>query len=145
MKASQLFSVEQKAQMVDAVARAEMHTSAEVRIYIESKCSGDVLKRSAKIFRALDMNNTQLRNAVLVYVAMQSHKLAILGDKGINDVVEDGFWDSIYLFMREEFMQGRPTEGICGAVESVGKKLQHFFPRSKDDINELSDEPTFGQ
>jgi len=92
--ATHLFSPEQKAQIVAAIKEAETQTSGEIQVHIESRCKGSVLDRAAQVFETLKMYQTKDRNGVLVYLAAEDHKFAILGDAGINAVVPANFWES---------------------------------------------------
>lgn len=139
-----IFFKEQNDLIVDAIAAAELNTSAEVRVRIENRCKGEVMSRAIAVFEILEMNKTELHNGVLIYISIKDRKIAILGDKGINDVVEEGFWDSIYEYMAEEFRESRFAEGIAGACKFIGEKLKEHFPYSADDINELPNEISFG-
>jgi uncharacterized membrane protein len=38
------------------------------------------------------------------------------------------------------FKNGEFTEGIVEAIGAAGEHLKEYFPRSADDVNELSDE-----
>lgn len=143
MNVKMIFSEEQKRVIVSAIESAEKSSSAEIRVHIESKCSGDVMERAAIIFSKLKMERTELRNGVLIYIAVDDKKVAILGDKGINEKVEDGFWDSVYKVMVDKFKNQDLTGGLCLACDMVGEKLKRFFPISKSDINELSNEISF--
>lgn len=143
MNVKKIFSEEQKRVIVSAIESAEKSSSAEIRVHIESKCSGDVMERAAIIFSKLKMERTELRNGVLIYIAVDDKKVAILGDKGINEKVEDGFWDSVYKVMVDKFKNQDLTGGLCLACDMVGEKLKRFFPISKSDINELSNEISF--
>ena len=67
-----------------AIAQAELTTSAELRVHLEDNCKEDPLDRAAYLFEKLEMHKTALRNGVLIYVAFQDRKLAILGDAGIH-------------------------------------------------------------
>lgn len=145
MTASSYFSKEQQAQIVSAIKEAEMNTSGEVRVHIESKCNEDVLDHAAWLFNYLKMDKTEHRNGVLIYLAVESKKFAIIGDRGINAVVPADFWDSTKELMRSHFAQGRFTEGISAAVLSAGEHLKAFFPHQSNDVNELSDEISFGK
>ncbi|MBC7652511.1 MAG: TPM domain-containing protein, partial [Deinococcales bacterium] len=83
-KAVNFFSEKEKELIVNAVKNAELQTSGEVRVYIESKCLFvDPLDRAKELFDQLNMYNTAERNAVLVYIAMKHRQLAIFGDEGI--------------------------------------------------------------
>ncbi len=145
ISAQDFFTRQQQDAIRQAVMDAEMETSGEIRIHIENKCEGDVLDRASFLFLKLKMNKTELRNGVLIYLAVQQRKFAIIGDKGINKVVPENFWDSIKEKMQDHFRQGDFTKGLCHAIVSSGEQLRKYFPRKKDDMNELSDDISFGK
>ncbi len=138
-----LFNDEEQQRIREAVERAEKHTSGEIRVCVEKTCSEDVLDRAANYFTKLDMHKTKLRNGVLIYVATEDHKFAIIGDGGINKVVPDDFWDNAKLQMLEHFKQGNLIEGIATGVTMAGEQLKKYFPYDIDDTNELSDDVSF--
>ena len=88
-------SPEGEREVIDVIRCAEKNTSGEIRVHIESKCKGDAVARAIYIFNYLKMYKTQQRNGVLVYVAHESRKLAIIGDVGINQRVPGNFWNGI--------------------------------------------------
>ncbi len=136
---------EQEQQIIASIERAELNTSGEIRVHIESKCKGDAVGRAITIFNYLKMHNTAQRNGVLVYVAFESHKLAIIGDVGINRRVAADFWDDIKNSMVASFARGEFVEGICRAVEAAGESLKEYFPYQDDDVNEQPNEVSFGE
>lgn len=142
--ASHFFTPDQKEQITNAIKQAELETSGEIRVHIENHCKGDVLDRAATIFDKLGMVQTELRNGVLVYLAIDDRKLAILGDMGINAKVPEGFWDTIRDTMVGHFQDGRFTEGLSEGIAMAGTQLKTWFPRHSDDVNELSDDISFG-
>jgi len=143
--ATQLFSPEQKAQIVAAIQVAEKQTSGEIQVHIESTCKGDVLDRAAQVFKFLKMYQTKERNGVLVYLAVVDHKFAILGDAGINAKVPSDFWESTKDLMASHFRQGKFTEGLIEGIHHAGDQLKTHFPYDhRDDQNELSNEVSFG-
>lgn len=103
-----------------------------------------MLDRATQVFTELKMDKTQLRNGVLLYVALEDHKLAIIGDTGINSMVPADFWKNIKDKLVERFSHHEITEGICEAVLQAGEELKHWFPCQPDDVNELSDDISFG-
>ena len=143
MSPEKAFTKEQNAAMVAAIQKAEKDPSGEIRVHIENRSKIEVLDRAADVFAELKMHKTALRNGVLIYVALLDHKLAILGDAGINSKVPTGFWDSIKTNMVEKFKQGAITEGICEAVITAGEQLKAYFPYQEDDVNELPDDISF--
>lgn len=144
MGASKSFSAEQQKKIVDAIVSAERKSSAEIRVHIEKRCKGDVLDRAVDVFGQLKMNKTELKNGVLIYVAMKDHKTAIIGDENINKLVRREFWDNAYNAMKAHFSQSEFTEGICAAIMLLESEFAEQFPYQDDDVNELSNEISFG-
>jgi len=142
--ARDLFTKEDEKAIVAAIKEAELNTSGEVQVHIESHCKGNVLDRAAKVFSILKMHKTKLRNGVLFYLAVKDHKFAILGDIGINQLTSDDFWDVIKDNMGEYFKKGELTAGICEGIKMAGEQLKDHFPYQDDDVNELPDEVSFG-
>lgn len=138
--ASQLFQAEERQLIVEAIQRAESHTSGEVRVFIEDRCPSDVMERAKRLFFELDMHKTAQHNGTLVYLAVRDHKFALLGDQGIDAKVPDNFWDTTRDLMRSQFSQGHFLTGLVVAIDSIGLKLQEFFPKLEEDVNELPDE-----
>ena len=134
---------EEDQRVVEAIRQAERNTSGEIKVHIENRCKGDVEQRSLFIFEKLKLNETQLRNGVLIYLAAKDHKFAILGDKGINDMVEDGFWNDVKDLMLSHFKEGRFAEGLEQGIMRCGEKLKAYFPYQSDDINEIPDDISY--
>ena len=87
-----LFTSEEQEQIANTIADAEKATSGEIRIAVEKHCHGSAFERAIEYFAKLDMDKTAQRNGVLIYLASEDHKFAIIGDKGINNVVPEDFW-----------------------------------------------------
>ena len=145
MKPEDFLTADQQATVVDAVRLAEKGTSGEIRIHIDGDCPSTALERAEEVFGKLGMHRTELRNGVLIYLACNTKVFAIIGDKGINDVVPEHFWEDVTAMMSAEFRAGRFTEGLSKGVLMVGEKLKTFFPYQKDDVNEQPDEISFGK
>lgn len=135
--------VEEKS-IVNAIKEAEKNTSGEIRVHIEKTTDKSPLERAKEVFYNLEMDKTALKNGVLFYVATESHHFAVLGDKGINDVVPEDFWDVEKELVITHFKQGKYAEGLSLAILEAGSKLKEFFPYQSDDKNELSDEISKG-
>jgi uncharacterized membrane protein len=144
LEALKVITDEQRALIKDAIRKAEMRTSGEIRVFIEDHSEDGPLNRAVFIFSELGMNKTALRNGVLIYIAIVDRKFAIIGDAGINERVGAAFWDEIKSNMTEHFKEGRFAEGIENAVAASGEALARYFPFERNDNNELSDEIVFG-
>jgi uncharacterized membrane protein len=143
--AKDIFTEAQQQQIREAIQEAELSTSGEVKVHIEAKCKEDTMDRAAFVFEKLELHKTKLRNGVLIYLAIDSKDFAILGDVGINQKVPQGFWDSTSKLMLEEFKKGRFVEGLTAGLKEAGQQLKAHFPYQKGDINELSDDISFGK
>lgn len=138
-----LFTEQQQQQVQDAIAQAELNTSGEIRVHIDKRCKEEPMKMAIAVFEKLGMHKTEQRNAVLFYLAMDDKKLAILGDKGINEAVPTNFWDEIRDLMVSHFKKGEFIEGLSKGIVMAGEQLKSAFPYQSDDTNELSNEITF--
>ena len=143
--AKDFFTKEQREDIRQAILNAELDTSGEIRVHIETTCTGDVLDRAAFIFDKMGMQKTELRNGVLFYVAVKNRRFAVIGDSGINAVVPEDFWDDLKNLLLNHFRENNFTEGLIRGVEMVGNKLKANFPYKAGDVNELTDEISFGE
>lgn len=145
MFSKQFFTQSQKESIQSAIANAELNTSGEIRVHIDNQCAVDPVEKAIEVFEKLKMHETDLRNGVLIYVAVHDHKLAIVGDQGINDAVADNFWDEIKNNLIESFKKGLYAEGLSDGINAAGMQLKAHFPYQSDDMNELSNEISFGE
>ena len=145
MIAAKFFSKEEKEKIKAAVKESELNTSGEIRVHIDNHCKGEVMDRAAWWFGKLEMQKTELRNGVLFYLAVKDKKYAILGDAGINAKTPDDFWDNIKEEMLGDFQQGDFTKGLTQGILMAGSALKEHFPYQDDDVNELSDDISFGK
>ena len=145
MKLSKIFSDEEKQNIVDAIAKIESTSSAEVRVHIESKCPASPVDNAVKAFSRLKMYKTRDKNGVLLYVAINSKKCAIVGDVGIDKEVDKNFWNLCCEKMLLSFKENNYSQGIVDALNMAGEELTKHFPIREDDTNELSNEISFGK
>ncbi len=145
MSAIKFLSGAEESLVVKAIKAAEHLTSGEIRVHIESVCKGEVLDRTAWLFKSLKMHKTALRNGVLIYLSTTDRKFAIIGDAGINAVVPEGFWNDVKDLMISNFSKGNISDGFVLGIAMVGEKLKEFFPYQEGDVNELPDEISYGK
>ena len=55
----------------------------------------DVMTRAHHVFRRLGMHRTAERHGVLVYLAVEDRRLAVVGDEGIHGRVGDPHWHRV--------------------------------------------------
>lgn len=145
MKASEFFNSEEKEQIKQAIQKAELSTSGEIRVHVENKCKGEVLDRAAEVFSLLKMHKTELRNGVLFYLSIKDKQFAIIGDAGINTKVSKGFWNETKELVLSHFKNGEFATGLSKGIVMAGEQLKKHFPYQTNDVNELSDDISFGK
>ena len=146
-KKREFFSAADKAQIVEAIRMAEKETSGEIRIYVESKNAYvDAIDRAAEVFFKLKMQQTDHRNAVLLYIAMDHHELALFADEGIYQKAGAEYWNAAVKNMIAQFTKDNISNGIEQCVAQIGQTLKEKFPYiPTEDKNELPDEIVFGK
>ncbi len=144
--ARRLFSDEDFDAIARAITSAEAHTSGEIRVHLERRVPRgpggtprDALDRAREVFAHLGMHRTHERHGVLIYLAIEDRRLAIIGDEGIHARVGDDHWASVRDLMVEKLRSQRPCDAILSAVAETTRVLQEHFPRRPDGTNELTD------
>ncbi len=131
-------------QITAAIAGAEQASSGQIRVFVTHHAVDDVLASARERFAKLEMEKTAARNGVLVFLAPESRKFAIVGDQGIHERCGgDEFWQQIVGgTMRPLLKEGQFTGAIVAAVGEVGKVLAEHFPAAPGGggINELPDD-----
>ncbi len=146
-KPKEFFSAEEKELMVQAIRNAERQTSGEIRLYVESRNPlVNVLERAAEVFWELKMEQTEERNAVLLYIAMKDKELALFGDEGIHQRVGAEYWNKEVKLMIAQFSNQSISAGIVQCINDIGQTLKEQFPYDAGtDKDELSNDIVFGK
>jgi putative membrane protein len=105
---------------VDAVRRA---------LLSEALVDRRVHERARRCFAENGLTRTQGRTGVLLFVALLEHRVVVLGDEGIDRVLDPGeSWQQVVDRAVAGLRGGRPTEGIEAAVHRAGEILAHHVP-----------------
>jgi uncharacterized membrane protein len=134
----------EEAEVVEAIRLAEKNTSGEIRVHLEKETSIAPIERAVEVFHELGMDTTQLRNGVIIYVAVKSKQFAIYGDQGIYDKVSHDFWDCTKDIMVGHFKTGNNVQALVEGIHNAGEQLKKHFPFEDDDTDELSNEISKG-
>ena len=127
--------------ITEAIRLSEAGSSAEIRVHIQPRAAGgDIQHVAEKTFERLGMTRTAARNGVLLFIASEDQKFAIIGDSGIHAIAGQELWEGIAARLHELFREGRFTDGIIEAVQAVGARLAQHFPIAPGDVDELSNE-----
>lgn len=135
---------EEEQEIVAAISMAEKETSGEIRVHIEKTTSKVPYDRALEVFVELKMHETELKNGILIYLAVADKQFVICGDKGINDVVPTDFWDTTKDAMLSHFKNSDFKQGLIDGIQKAGNQLKNYFPWQEGDTNELSNEISKG-
>ena len=143
-KTEDFLTKEEEQEIVQAIVVAENNTSGEIRVHIEEHSEKSPLERAQEVFYKLEMDKTKDRNGVLFYVCVADKKFAIIGDEGINNVVDANFWNSTKEVVIANFKEKNFKKGLVDGILKAGERLKSYFPHKDDDENELSNEISKG-
>jgi uncharacterized membrane protein len=123
-----------------AIRDAEARTSAELRVSISRFYFwGDVRRAAAAVFKRNQMDRTERRNGVLLFVAPRLHRFAVHADVGVAPFVDDAFWQEIAARLSQDFHAGDKTGGLERALATIADRLAGCFPPPPVNPNELPD------
>jgi uncharacterized membrane protein len=126
--------------IVAAIKAAELNTSGQVRVFVSHRAVADPMKAARTAFAKLGVHKTPHRNGVLVFVAPEAQKCAVVGDGGIHEKCGEEFWRKLTSILTEHFKAGDFTQGIVSTIEALAVPMREHFPRSNSDGNTLPDE-----
>ena len=141
--ARHFFTEDEQQRIVAAISEAESLTSGEIRLHLENFCPGNEVHVASRIFTSLDMHKTRDRNGVLIYIATVSHKIAIVGDKGIHEKLGSAYWEKMVEGLIQQFKARHKADGLVACIKDLGAQLGRYFPRSHDDEDELTNEISY--
>lgn len=137
-KVEDFLTEKEEEEIVEAIRRAEKKTSGEIRVHLEKTSEGQIWDRAMEVFHLLKMDNTKEENGVLIYVAIDERQFVIYGDRGINKVVPENFWESTKDAIVVQFKKGNFKQGLIDGILKAGEQLQKHFPWTEGTENELS-------
>lgn len=132
-------------QIADAIKAVEKETIGEIRVSIKKsrtfkERNMSLYDLAVKNFYQLGMDKTKEKTGVLIFLLISEKSFQIIGDEGINKKLTKEFWNDLAAHTAEYFQKNKFVEGICYAVDEVGKVLKKEFPIQAGDTNELSNE-----
>ncbi len=112
----------------NAIEHAEAGTTGKIHLFISETEDHDPLEQAKSRFLELRLDQTEHRNAVLIYIAPRTNRFAVVGDVGIHERCGDLFWqrltDAMSSFLREE----QVNDAMVLAIKKCGRLLREHFP-----------------
>ena len=144
-KTEEFLTKAEEQEIIEAIVIAEKNTSGEIRVHVEENSTKPSMERAKEVFHILKMDATELKNGVLFYICTATKSFAIIGDKGINDLVDNDFWHSTKDIVIEKFKEGQYKDGLIKGILEAGEQLKKYFPYNHEgDMDELSNEISKG-
>ena len=96
--------------------------------------------RALRAFYEKGLFRTREETGILIFISTLERKVWILGDRGINEKIPPGSWQTLAGELAEGIRAGRAADALCRVIAGCGSELARHFPRRADDRNELPDE-----
>ena len=108
------------------------------RLFIhEKEMEAEVREAAVLNYYHRGLYRTQEETGVLLYVSVFERRVWVLGDRGINARIPEGFWADIVEGTVQGIREGRPVDAICHAVGRIALVLEEQFPVRSGDRDEL--------
>ena len=148
--ASALFPAPTLDRIADAITASERLHRGEICFAVESalhwrEVLADVDSRThaESAFGALRVWDTEANNGVLIYLLLADHRLEIVADRGLDDLVSAEQWRGVAQMMEERLRAGEPEAAVLAGIDEIGRILAVHFPQHDDrpDADELPNRP----
>ena len=104
---------------------------------LENQVAEEVEEGAITSFYSERLYRTRDENGILLFVSILEKKVWILGDRGINEKIDQEQWQDIIDELSAGIRANNQCDALCHAVDQVGKVLLEHFPIRDDDKDEL--------
>lgn len=131
-----------------AIHDGEQRHHGEIRFVVEGDwplsdvwADRPVRERALEIFGLTRVWDTADNTGILIYVLLCEHKVEILADRGLNQVLGPQVWYALCDALTRAFRAGRFEQGSVDAIRQMHALLAQHFPSAGGNPNELPDIP----
>lgn len=97
-----------------------------------------VAQRARRCFAEEGLTRTRGRTGILIFVALLEHRVIVLGDEGIDRVLDpDESWQQVVELAVAGLREDRAVEGLEAAVRRCGEILARHLPAGDENPDEL--------
>lgn len=115
------------------------HPSLRFRVVPRQARHDQAHAEAMRQFYAHQIDKTQHRTGVLIFVSAAERYVEVVADAGINDKVSRIVWDDAVHALVSAVKDGRPGDGFVAAIERCGAILAQHFPPGALNRDELPD------
>ena len=136
------------------IASSELRHSGEIRLCIEAGLPNSYLlrldampallrQRALAQFGRLRVWDTENNNGVLIYLCLAEHAIELIADRGVNQRVSPGQWETVVTRLGTAMRHSDAESGLIQAISEVTQILEHHFAlaNGQSTPNELPDAP----
>lgn len=130
------------------IAKGETLHRAEVRLVIEPSLSIQAVltgtssrERALELFSLYGIWDTEENCGILIYIELADHKVEIVADRGVSQIVNETEWQEICRTMTGGFARNSYGESVVAALDKLNDLLHARFPDNDSGANQLSDQP----
>ncbi|MEJ7746274.1 MAG: TPM domain-containing protein [Luteimonas sp.] len=136
--------------ITQAIADSESNHRGEICFAVESAlplravlAGLDARQRALDVFAQLRVWNTRDNNGVLVYLLLADHRIEVVADRGLDDLVSAEQWRGVCQLIEEGLKAGEPEAAVRRGIDAVSALLAEHFPRIAGDVDhdELPNQP----
>ena len=109
----------------------------KLRLIHPDEISAEVKEQAMIAFLENGLHHTRDKSGILILLSLFEHRVYVLADRGINDVVPTDTWDGIVNTITSGIKSGDACNALCKAIETCGQLLETNFPVKSDDTDEL--------
>jgi putative membrane protein len=102
-----------------------------------AEIAAEVEEKALVSFVEQGLHHTRDETGILILISLFEHRVYVLADRGINNVVPLHTWDEIVQTVTTGIHDGRACDALCAAIGRCGELLEGHFPAKHDDTNEL--------
>ncbi len=126
--------------ILHAIRSAEKNTTGNIILYIHHKEIKDALNTAHQIFRKHRFGNTKDQNNILILLAPESQKFAIVGNTALHEKLGQAWWEDFTTLLSSYFKESHYTDGLIAAIEKIGQTFRTHFPaKTSQDRVDLPD------
>jgi len=105
----------------------------------EDRASKVASEQAFQEFYANGLHETEAATGVLLFVSLLEHRVIVMGDSGINSLVETEDWENTDRAILDGIRSGSLCKGLVDGIGVAGELLEKHFPWADGDRNEIPD------
>ncbi|HTL11272.1 MAG TPA: TPM domain-containing protein [Bdellovibrionota bacterium] len=117
------------------ILQAQAGTSAPLRVYLTRRLPDrDVALSAERLFGHYHLEQTTLRNGILLYVNLRTRRFAVARDAGADAALGMEYWRELSQCLRDDLLSTHHELALRMAVRTLGISLARLFPADDNGV-----------